>query len=316
MYLLDKVIKVDEKRVKDRCFIVEEGRVRYATTTFKQWNKKRVSMNGTVLCSGRVYFDDSLLYEGGDDILYERQKQLIKDGCTTVAIAPHVKYESELANVYHNWNAYLKKSTIDYVIGLTIPAYLIRMSFIRKCQNMLIPYLKVELTTEEDIHSIKWTHISHTLLHYPLAIIPVFQASTKRAKSLEVIWRKYCLDYGIHTDLDSQYSNRINKSLLQKIGLFPQKGTLIAGSDLDYIAYVDRKRKKRYEERKRTARDIEHYKHEEPDLVVLRGRILKVLNEIDLKPGFGQPIQIIRPGRFLSMNDLMEQENHVYRSSY
>ncbi|MFA9455521.1 hypothetical protein ACERJO_02000 [Halalkalibacter sp. AB-rgal2] len=315
MYLLDKVIKVDEKRVKDRCFIVEEGRVRYATTTFKQWNKKRVSMNGTVLCNGRVCFDDSLLQEGGDDTLYERQKLLIKDGCTTVAIAPHVKYESELSNVYHIWNVYFKKSIMDYVIGLTIPAYLVRMSFIRKCQNMFIPFLKVELEKEEDIHSIKWTHISHTLLHYPLTVIPIFKASTKRAKSLEVIWRKYCLNYGIHTDLEAQYSQRINKPLLQKIGLFPQKGTLIAGSDLDYIAYVDRKRKKRYEQRKHTGDDIERYKHEEPDLVVLRGRILKVLNEFDLKPGYGRPIQIIRPGRFLSMNDLMEQDNQVYRWS-
>lgn len=313
MYLLDKVTKVDEQKMKDRCYIIEDGKVRYVTSSFKQWNRKRVNMNGTVICNGRIYFEEDLLKDTSDLFFLERQIQLIKKGCTTIALAPYVKYESELPYIPLKWAEYMKKSTIDYVLGLTIPIHLVRTSFIRKCQNSLIPFLKVEIKKEADIHDIQWTHISHTLLHYPLMLIPIFHTTAKRRKALELTWKKYCIEYGIHTELNTSPHSTLDKTFLQKIGLFPQKGTLIAGSDLDYIAYSNGEGKSRYERLKSLRGDGDRFEQSEPDLVVLRGRILKVFEEIDFIQGYGQQVKIIRPGRFLSMNDVITLESEVYR---
>ncbi|WP_062046815.1 hypothetical protein [Bacillus sp. JCM 19034] len=313
MYLLDKVTKVDERKWKNRCYIVEGGKIRYATSSFQQWNRKRVNMNGTLICNGRIYFEDQLLKDPSNQHFSDRQKQLIKEGCTTIAVAPYVKYESELPNIPLKWSKFMERSTIDYVVGLTVPVNLVRPSFIRKCQNLLIPFLKVEIKKVADIHSIQWTHISHSLLHYPLMLIPIFHSSVKRKKTLYMTWKKYCLEYGIHTELNELSNSTLSKTFLQKIGLFPQKGTLIAGSDLDYIAYINGKVKSRYERLKVLRGDDELYERAEPDLVVLRGKVLKVFQDIDLDQGYGQRIKIIRPGRFLSMNDVITLENGIYR---
>lgn len=301
MYLLDRATKIDDDFNQLRSYLVEEGQIRYVTSTFKQWNRMRICMKDTTMCNGRVMLDQTLLTIDDFQRFQDRQKELIRIGCTTLAVAPIVSYESEIENEYKRTQNTLASSTLDYVIGLTVPVTLIRTTFIRKCQNLKIPFLRVELETEQELKELHWTHLSQTLLSYPLTIIPIF-SSAKRQKALEELWHSYCSYYGIHTSVPVAQEELWQKPLLQKIGLYPQKGTLIGGSDADYLLFLEEKDQVKKAVEKVASEDSFVYDKKEPDVVVLKGEIIKVYNDFHLKPGFGKLIQVIRPGRFLALN--------------
>lgn len=312
LYLLDRAIKLDEEFNSLRSYLIDNGQVNYVTTTFNKWNKGRVCMSGTRMLNGRILLDDFILQTDQFEDFQERQKELIQKGCTTLAVAPKVQYESEIDSEYKRTIHNLASSTLDFVIGLTIPATMLRSEVLRKCQQLKIPFLRVIIDHENELERFHWTHLSNTLLSYPLTIIPMFKTPSKK---IEERWRGFCSYYGIHTSAEIIHEEIWNKALLQKTGLYPQKGALIGGSDADYLLFAEDSRATSSSIEKVATEGHIVYHKKEPDVVVLKGEIVKVYDSILLKPGFGKKIQVVRPGRFLSLIDIesndQQQVNYV-----
>lgn len=277
LYLLDKAEKIDQQAAHIRSYLIENGQVRYVTPSFNKWKRKRVIMSGTIMMDGRVMLANSLLNE---ENFHKEQKRFIKKGCTTAAIAPNVSYERHVKRMIHHTKKNMAHSTLDYIIGATIPIHLLRPSFIQRCQRLYMPFLRVHIPSDETIMSLPWTHLSQTLTPYPLVLIPVFQEDETVA-----LWEEYCAAYNIYTSKPLADGDVWDKSLLQKVGLYPQKGVLHCGSDADYLLFPKKDE------------TVERY----PTVVILKGEIIKANDDILLKPGFGSWIKVGRPGRFLSI---------------
>ncbi|WP_227936202.1 hypothetical protein [Alkalihalobacillus deserti] len=317
MYLLDKATKVDEEVNTLRSYLIKDGQIQYTTSTFDKWNKSRVAMNGTLMTNGRITFDDQMLNCLNFRDFQEHQTQLITKGFTTVTVAPLVKYEKQIEAEFKRSKHALASSTLDFVIGLTLPINLLRTSVLRLCQNLRIPFLRIQIQSFNEIRKLPWTHLSQTLLTYPIVLIPVMEPSSMKLENvLTKEWETHCATFQIHTATSLQPLESWTKPLLQKVGLYPRKGTLLNGSDADYLLFhEENKNNHHFIEQKVAWEDQNVYHKKEPVIVVMKGEIVKSNDTISLRPGFGRLVEVVRPGRFLSLSEASDTDQLFQQSS-
>ncbi|NEU31153.1 hypothetical protein GN156_10215 [bacterium LRH843] len=300
MYLLDQACKIEGRRSEICSYLIDEGQVRYVNGLFRKWNRHRVAMDGTVMMSGRVMLANSLLQASDFETFKKWQGELISKGCTTVAVAPLVHYERELDRSYKRAKHAMASSMLDFIIGFTFSnPSLLRPSVLRHCRKLNVSFIRVVIRSFEDISALTWTYLSQTLTNYPIVLTPVFEeVPLNMQASLEKVWQSYCSSYHIHTS--SYYGDRDvwPKSLVQKVGLYPEKGALLVGSDADYILFPK-------EEQIVATEDCFVYHEKDPTVVIVRGLVVKAGDKISFKPGFGRCLKVRRPGRFLPIEEVM-----------
>ncbi|GAE34568.1 hypothetical protein [Halalkalibacter akibai] len=312
MYLLDKATKVDEEVNTLRSYLINNGQVHYVTSAFEKWNKRRVVMSGVDMTDGGIVYDDQILHYENFQDFQQRQSFLISRGCTTVAVAPVVEYEKQIEQTFKRAKHAMASSTLDYVIGLTLPVKLLSPSVLRTCQGLRIPFIRVMFSSYQEMNVLPWTHLSQTLLTYPSVLVPCVHLSPPKKEAILIKeWLMRCSAFQIHTVSNLTPLDRWSKALLQKIGLYPQKGILLNGSDADYLLF-SREDKHPDEVEKVVGEEKNVYDNREPAIVVIRGEMIKSNDNISLKPGFGRLVEIKRPGKFLSIteasgNDLQQQ---------
>ncbi len=280
MYLLDRATKLENGERIVRSYLIEDDEVRYVNESFRKWIGMRVSMAGTIMMNGRVMLANSLLRCETVDVFHEEQMQLLKKGCTTFAVAPDLYYENNFESVFQRAKHRLINSTLDFIIGCTIPVRLLKPRFIQKCQKRRIPFLRIAIDQREQLDAIPWAYLSTLLLSYPIVLIP----KTDEQEILQR-WFDYCDRYQIHTSKPIDDYEVWDKSLLQKVGLYPKKGAFLVGSNADYLLFPENEI------------DLD-----EPAIVIIRGKIVKDGERCRRRPGFGKLIDIKRPSQFLSID--------------
>ncbi|MCM3713582.1 hypothetical protein M3202_05760 [Alkalihalobacillus oceani] len=298
MYLLDRAVHLHEDSLQSRSYLIENGQVRYVTGNFKKWKQKRSVLEGIALEPGRVMVANRLLDAANFTSFREQQATFIEKGCTTVIVLPKADYERQLEAVMKRAKHSLASSTLDYVIGLSIPLSLLRCSVVRRCQKMKIPLLQIKLTSCRDIQQLPWSHIAQTLMSYPILLIPSVSEGAADQQMLLEVWEQCCDSYHIHTAPPLIEEAPWSKSLLQKSGLYPEKGVLLHGSDADYLLFSPKDRGGTV-----ASKGGFVYHDNNPSVVVIRGQIIKENQMIVGKPGYGRYLQIKRPGRFLAIED-------------
>lgn len=298
MYLLDRAVHRNGDSLQSRSYLIEGGQVRYVTGNFKKWKRIRSVLEGIALEPGRVMAANRLLDAANFTSFREQQAALIEKGCTTVVVLPEAAYERQLEATLKRAKHALASSTLDYVIGLSIPLSLLRSSVLRRCQKMKIPLLQIKLTSCRQLQELPWSHIAQTLMSYPILLIPSVDQSVPDQQMLLDVWEQCCEHYHLHTAPPLLEEAPWTKSLLQKSGLYPEKGVLLHGSDADYLLFAPG------DQGGTVARkDGFVYHDNNPSVVVVRGQIIKENQTIVGKPGYGRYLQIKRPGRFLAIED-------------
>lgn len=305
MYLLDRAWKVEEKTSGTRSYLIENGQVRYVNETFHKWKRQRVAMTGTIMMNGRVMLADSLLSCQDFATFQQKQKELIKKGCTTVAVAPIVKYERQLDSIFKRAKHTMASSTLDYIIGFTLTTNLLRPSVLRRCQHHRVSFIRIVVRSFDELDQLPWTHLSQTLSTYPTVLIPVLdEHSPRTGASLLEAWTSYCTLYRIHTSPPLAENEVWQKHMLQKAGLYPEKGAMLVGSDADYLLFLADNKETIHSKIQKVARDeCFVYHKKDPAVVILKGTMIKAGESISLKPGFGRCVQVKRPGRFLALDE-------------
>ncbi|GAF65282.1 hypothetical protein BTS2_2180 [Bacillus sp. TS-2] len=298
MYLLDQVKKQQGDTQINRVYLIKDQKVVFVNEEFSKWNKVRVNVSGFTLTAGHVQSEYQLLNDLSDDEFEFRQKTLIEHGCTTVMLFVKIQYEAQIEKKLLAVIEKLKSSTIDYVLGLEIPLRLLRPSVLILCKKLTIPFLHVICDEQSDIEQIPWMYIAQASLSYRVVLMPSFKhESFKEKQNQKWHWQKYTKKYAIANEEYIREGQRWERRALQKVGLYPQKGELLVGSDLDYNLYtadesqlVEGSHKLDYDKRK-------------PSAVILRGKSLKINHHHFLIAGFGQHIRIKMPGRLLSVGN-------------
>ncbi|WP_413380534.1 hypothetical protein [Alkalihalobacillus sp. 1P02AB] len=296
MYLIDQVTEQSGNQLKDRVYLIDNGKIKFVNRDFAKWNQRRVNMSGLTLKAGLVVSEEQLLETADSLTFFHRQEQLVNMGCTTAIVFAKLPYESRLEQVYKTSMKKMEFASIDYVLGLEISLQLLRPSVILTCKRKQIPALKVVIKEGDDPSSLAWLYIAQVQRNYRVVLMPHFVSENEKERAWQqMVWKKETENYAIAEHFYITEEKVWTKCAIQKIGLYPEKGTLMVGSDLDYFLYENTENQ--------LVEDIENldYHYKKPSIVVLRGQLLKINEQFLSRPGFGRAIYIKMPGRLLAL---------------
>jgi hypothetical protein len=221
------------------------------------------------------------------------QQSLIKNGCTTLLAVCDVPSERELASALRKLRQHLLNSPIDYFIGVKVPARMLTPSFVLACRRWKIRVIFVEIEESDVLHSVPWYWIADIMKTAPLTFVPCW-LNEKRMKRQEAAWRNLLAMHHIpFIPFPLRERTPLGLNVLKQIGIYPQKGDLRIGGEVDYNLY-------RKEAMSRLVAEtlIVDYDNHVPVITVHKGRLLKVENQLYFYPGFGTERIIRAVGMF------------------
>ncbi|MCH1624737.1 hypothetical protein [Fredinandcohnia quinoae] len=299
-YILEKANLVKDKKVKHCSILIKNDRVDYISENLNRLKFMRMELSNFLLTPGHIMIN----YSFSTKLPFQQFKEeiihkYIKKGCTTLLVISDVKNENELKKVIKETKHYLLNSPIDYYIGIRIPLSILTPSLMVACRKHKIPVVITVVDHNENLFNIPWGWISESYFSYRLPIIPEWKSREKslfHGKKNSEIWNEIMNKNQIPTISDCPNEDLpLSIDNLKKIGIYPEKGDIRIGGDLDYNLYdiddicysVDE------------MPILDYHKHI-PKITMHKGKFLKVNSQIYFRSGFGNECKVKKPGYFVS----------------
>lgn len=281
-----------EANGESKDLLIHGCKVAYKAKSLNRLKHVQMNCGGFLITPGRVMIDFSILQESDFSLYKKRMIELERLGCTTVLVVCEVTCEEKLLQQLKKARHHMINSSIDYVIGISVPLKKLTSTLVRRCKREKIPFIFTSVESELDFDTVKWAWIREALFPYRMAIVPDWNAfgGTKREMiKLQRKWYDLATAHDISTfDLLPENETILTKPALRKIGISPLKGELYRGGDLDYNLYGNG-----------SLDDCVHLHYDKnsiPDVVVLRGKVMKAGRTVYYRPGFGNEISVRTPG--------------------
>lgn len=299
-YVIQGILKEEEDRMVRRSFLIKGNEIAYVNGRLDKLTFIRMNGDQFYMAPGRVMNNDELETNLSISSFKKTLTSMIEKGCTSVVYFASANYERQLPFVikqaYHRMN----NSFIDYVIGLSLPAHLLRPSVLRFCKKEKIPVLRFSLQSIDDLYDVPWSRLQDVLYSYPIVLLPNMNELLEGERKLaEDLWVSLCEAHRIYGTTHPPNSLEAwPKTLLKLVGLYPKKGELRVGGDADYLLYYVARTNATLAE----TCDLD-YDRDKPNVVVLRGSVLKANEVTSIRPGGGRRIRITRPGQFIPVSE-------------
>jgi hypothetical protein len=295
-YVIEGAYVIRQEQLQRCSLVIDRNRIDYISEQAERYTWMRMEIGEMIVTPGHVMLDFS--FQQPRTFLQFKQyvqQQLIAQGCTTLLAICDVFFESQLVPALQRLRQHLLNSPIDYFIGVKVPLRKLTPSLMIACRRWKIPVIFVEMQENDVLHSVPWHWIAEVLKTYPLTFVP-YWPNGKRMKKQEAIWRKLLAAHHIpFIPFPLQERTPLSLDVLKKIGIYPQKGDLRIGGEVDYNLY-----KKESVSRLVAETPIVDYDNHVPVITVHKGRLLKAGNQIYFYPGFGMERVIRAPGMFVA----------------
>jgi hypothetical protein len=295
-YIIESAYVIRQERLQHCALVVDHNRIDYIDEQAKRYTWMRMEIGDMIVTPGHVMVDFSFQQPRTFAQFKQYvQQSLIKNGCTTLLAVCDVPSEQELASALHKLRQHLLNSPIDYFIGVKVPARMLTPSFVLACRRWKIRIIFVEIEESDALHSVPWYWIADIMKTAPLTFVPCWP-NEKRMKKQEAAWRNLLAAHHIpFIPFPLRERTPLELNILKKIGIYPQKGDLRIGGEVDYNLY-------RREAMSRLVAEtlIVDYDNHVPVITVHKGRLLKVENQFYFYPGFGTERIIRAAGTFVA----------------
>lgn len=301
-YLLEQTNVVSGQHNGTRSFLISENKVSYIFRDLPNHRFMSIDLSKYLLTPGHIFYDHHMLDKEKHEVK-ERIKNIMLKGGTTVVCPFKIRYESEFDNTFKLAKAKMLNSSIDYVLGLKLPLSKLSTDIIRKCKRNYLPFIIVEVDDPVSIEITAWSWIKEALFPYSISIIPEFnipKMSHNQEKKIKELWEETLESFSIPTEeIEFEQPVQFSKKVVQQFGIYPQKGDLCIGSDVDYNLYPLTKTSNEVEQNGNIGYDNTNQK---PIITIHKGRVIRTLEELHYSPGFGQRLKIKTPGQFASLS--------------
>ncbi|WP_139205922.1 MULTISPECIES: hypothetical protein [unclassified Bacillus (in: firmicutes)] len=221
--------------------------------------------------------------------------EIIKKGCTTIVTVVEIDYEYEIVQKVKKATISLINSPLDFVICIKIPVKLLTVNLLRICKKEKIPAIFVKLEERDSFENLPWGWLREAIFPYNAPLIPVVNGKSERLnKQILTRWCKV-----VHTEKMPALSVEIKENeplsipILNKIGLYPSKASLIQGSELSYNLFL--------KNRETIQQHLEHNDlilQESLLVTVHKGKVIRYGEEVIYNPGCGEHVKITTPSFF------------------
>ncbi|WHY75873.1 hypothetical protein QNH20_17310 [Neobacillus sp. WH10] len=296
MYIIENANILKDKDLYTSSLLINDDRITAIQTGFKRYQLIKMNAEPYIMTPSYVLFSSKIPHQGSfQDLKTCIIEHFLLKGCTTLFTYADITYEKELAEKIKAMKTVLISSPIDYIIGVKIPVCLITISFIRSCKKLKIPAIFIELQDLEELEKIPWGWIREAMFPFNSPLIPLISSSQKKeAKALMSKWKDIMLREKIPALYEEVEENKpLPIPVLNKIGLYPQKGSLMNGTELSYNLYLKGREIKNLDEA-----SLFHYHSDRLVVTVHKGKVVLSGKKVLFKPGNGEHVKVRTPSYF------------------
>ncbi|MBU9711812.1 hypothetical protein [Evansella tamaricis] len=273
---------------------IEEGRVRYSDLPQERSGIIQLSTKNFKVVPGKVTIEENVGEVFRKDAGSSYVKRLLLYGFTAFVHLIDIKYESECMDRLKLERDSLKDCPLDYVHAVRVPLSRLSESWIRRLKQQSISILFISTDSVHMLKATPWQRLFEAMFPKRMLLICVPSSkvtSNKKKRQIEDTWAKIIQTFRINSYIGfPKLGEPISVFLTKRIGLFPKKGSLVMGSDADYLMYG--------------TFHVGERPMEVPDIVVLKGRVVKVGKQWSIEGVKGEELTSLVPEKFLPIQDI------------
>ncbi|PLS02133.1 hypothetical protein [Neobacillus cucumis] len=296
MYIIENANILRDKRLHTCSLFICNEKISMIRKSTAHDQYMRMNLESYILTPSYVLLSTAFPMKSTFQVLktFLSEKFLLK-GCTTIFTYVELSYENELENKINEMKTALISSPIDFIIGVKIPPRLITLSLIRNCKKLKIPAIFVELKDNDELEEIPWGWIREAMFPFNSPLIPLISSPQKKeARMLLSKWKDIMVKEKITAIYDVIAENQpLSLAVLNKIGLYPHKGSLMTGTELSYNLYL-----KESEILKVDAESLFHYHSNRLVATVHKGKVIRAGEKVLYSPGSGEYVKVRTPSYF------------------
>ena len=296
MYIIENANILKDKQLTTCSLIITNEKITMIQKSTSYYRYMRMNLEPYIMTPSYVLLSSEIPFKTSFQELktYLSEHFLIK-GCTTIFTYVDLSYENELSDKINEMKKALFSSPIDFIIGVKIPVRMITPSFIRVCKKHKIPAVFVELRELDELDQIPWGWIREAMFPFNSPLIPLISSSQKKEARLVLSkWKDRMMTERIPALYEVlEENNPLSIPVLNKIGLYPQKGSLMTGTELSYNLYL-----KDREIRKVDEESLFHYHSNRLVVTVHKGKVIRSGDKVLFRPGSGEFVKVRTPSYF------------------
>lgn len=295
-YIIENAHILKDKEITTSSLLINEGRITAVLNSFKQYRYMKMNLNEFVMTPAYVLVNSEISPETSFKELKNMIiEQFLLKGATTLFTYVSISFEEELARKVKEMEISLHSCPIDFLVGVRIPVRLITPSFIRRCKKENIPAIFVELSGSEELEKVPWGWIKEALFPFNCPLIPIISCPQKKEVRVVLSKWKDIMVYekipAVHEEVTE--NQPLSRNFLNKIGLYPHKGSLMNGTECSYNLYFKGREIKNVD-----WSALFHYHSDRLVVTVHKGKIIRTNKEVLFKPGFGEYVKVRTPSFF------------------
>ncbi|WP_449536738.1 hypothetical protein [Ferdinandcohnia sp. Marseille-Q9671] len=302
-YILEKASILKENKVVSCSILVKNKRVDYMSDNLRRLSYMKTNLSQYLLTPGHVMVNYSFSSEHSFQTFKKKMTEdYLRRGCTTLLVISDSKNENDLAHSLKSTRHNLLNSPIDYYVGIRIPLGSLTPSLLVACRRKKVPVIIVSIENIDDLHTIPWGWIRESYHAYQIPIIPEWNIKEKSIftnNRKEEIWKAITEDNRIPTiPVCPSEDHPLSIDMLKKIGIYPDKGDIRVGGELDYNLYEHDSIGYTVDEKP----TLDYHKLI-PTITMHKGNFTKIGNRVYFHSGFGNECIVKKPGFFVSSFD-------------
>jgi hypothetical protein len=296
LYIIENANILKDERIINQSIMVSEDRITTIQTSLSQNRLMKMNIEPFIMTPTFVLLNSTLpKIRSFKDMKNSITEHFLLKGCTILFTYANVSFEAELAEKINEVKTSLISSPLDFLIGVRIPTRLLTPNFMRNCKKYKVPAIFVELTNQGELEEIPWGWIREALFPFNCPLIPIISPSIKKEhKTVLSKWKGIMLKEKIPALFEEVAENQpLSVPLLNKVGLYPHKASLMSGTELSYNLYLKGKEINKVDEV-----GLFHYHGDRLVVTVHKGKVIRSAGNVLFKPGNGEHVKVRTPSYF------------------
>jgi hypothetical protein len=295
-YIIENANILKETKLTKSSLLIEGDRIAAKNEHIHQNKLIKMNAESYIMTPSYVLLDTRIPLNAS---FQEFRKYMVENfllkGCTTLLTYSSITYESELTEKIKETKTALISSPIDFLISVKVSLRLLTPSFIRKCKKERIPAIFIEVEDLDELTNIPWGWIREALFPYNCPLVPIISNHLKKdVKRALSKWKDIMENEKIPAILEEMQEDQpLSVPVLNKIGLYPQKASLLHGAEVSYNLYLKAREIINVDEV-----ELFHYHSDRLLVTVNKGKVVRAGEEVLFKPGYGEYVRVRTPSYF------------------
>ncbi|MED1205002.1 hypothetical protein [Heyndrickxia acidicola] len=293
MYIIEEADIIVEEHLKKSSIFIKENMIYGMRPHYRRDKHMRMDVSSFIIGPTLVMLDMNT--PGGTFQQFKQHfaENFMLKGCSTVVSVVEMNSETQFEEALAQKRQSLLNCPIDYVLGVKIPLKRISTTFIRKCKKFKIPCIFLRLEDGADLHLIPWGWIKESMFPYNPVLVP-FVSKVNEIHKQRIIkeWKKVMDAEKLPSCFDEiPDSSPIPLHNLKKFGLYPKRGDLHIGGEINYNLYL----------KDEHSGGLGEMQPDELSLAVMvhKGQVAAAGKQTFFRPGYGEEIVIHKPALFI-----------------